>query len=160
MVSSRESRSRLKNLLVIPVFIIVAFLFFYSFHVPASNKKSPPISLQSASSSDSILAMAFSNHESNLQISGQGVVTSVLPDDKSGTRHQRFIIMLASGQTLLIAHNIDIAPRIRNLQEGDLVQFFGEYEWNEKGGVIHYTHRAPKGGHMSGWLEHKGERYE
>jgi hypothetical protein len=151
---------RLKKLLILPVFVVVAFLFFYSFHVPASSKHSSPVPVQSAGSCDSILAKAFSNHESNLQVSGQGVVTKILPDDRSGTRHQRFIIMLASGQTLLIAHNIDIAPRIRNLQEGDLVQFSGEYEWNDKGGVIHYTHRAPKGGHISGWLEHAGKRYE
>jgi hypothetical protein len=150
----------MKNLLILPVLVLVAFLFFYSFHVPVSNKKSPPISLQSASSSDSILAMAFSSHESNLQVSGQGVVISILPDDKSGKRHQRFIIRLASGQTLLIAHNIDIAPRIRDLREGDVVTFSGEYEWNAKGGVIHYTHRASGGNHMSGWLEHAGKRYE
>jgi hypothetical protein len=53
-----------------------------------------------------------------------------------------------------------IAPRIPDPREGDLVQFSGEYEWNVKGGVIHYTHRATGGTHISGWLEHAGKRYQ
>ena len=35
-----------------------------------------------------------------------------LPDDNKGTRHQRFILKLSSGQTLLVAHNIDLADKI------------------------------------------------
>ena len=120
----------------------------------------PSISEKSHGTSDSIIASAFSNHESNLQVSGQGVVTRLLPDDNIGTRHQRFIIRLASGQTLLIAHNIDRALRIKSLRKGDTVQFYGEYEWNEKGGVLHWTHRDPTGAHAAGWLQHKGKKYQ
>jgi Protein of unknown function (DUF3465). len=50
-----------------------------------------------------------------------------LPDDEQGSRHQRFILRLASGRTLLVAHNIDLAPRIDGLQVGDQVAFSGEY---------------------------------
>ena len=84
----------------------------------------------------------------------------MLPDDTNGSKHQKFIIKLSSGQTLLIAHNIDIAPRISSLQESDSVQFYGEYEWNEKGGVLHWTHRDPNGTHVDGWLEHKSQKYQ
>ena len=82
-----------------------------------------------------------------------------LSDDEDGSRHQRFIIALRSGQTLLVAHNIDIAPRIASLREGDVVRFSGVYEWNEKGGVIHWTHRDPNGLHAGGWLSHNGQTY-
>lgn len=94
------------------------------------------------------------------QVRGSGVVTRILPDDNDGSRHQRFILRIDSGRTLLIAHNIDLAPRIGSLREGDTVAFYGEYEPNDKGGVIHWTHRDPQGRHVGGWLEHKGRRYE
>jgi hypothetical protein len=92
--------------------------------------------------------------------SGSGTVIRILPDDQAGSRHQRFIIKLPSGQTLLIAHNIDIAPRIANLSIGDTISFLGQYESNAKGGVIHWTHRDPKGLHAAGWLNHKGQMYQ
>ena len=55
---------------------------------------------------------------------------------------------------------IDLAPRIDALRGGDRVAFHGEYEWNERGGVIHRTHHDPRGSHPGGWLEHAGRRYE
>ena len=103
---------------------------------------------------------AFENQRSNLQIEGQGTVIKVLPDDTHGSRHQRFIIQLASGQTLLIAHNIDLAPRINGLSKGDRIEFAGEYEWNHKGGLIHWTHRDPAMRHAGGWLKHRGKLYQ
>ena len=84
----------------------------------------------------------------------------VLPDDRKGSRHQRFILTLDSGQTVLIAHNIDLAPRVPELKRGDVVQFKGEYEWNERGGVVHWTHHDPNGKHAPGWLRREGQRYD
>lgn len=115
---------------------------------------------QSGTSSDEVLADAFENGRSNLQVSGSGVVTRILADDNDGSRHQRFILQLGSGQTLLVAHNIDIAPRISSLREGDAVEFYGEYEWNDQGGVIHWTHRDPGGSHIDGWLKHDGKLFQ
>ena len=120
----------------------------------------PSDTVSSAMQSDAIIAKAFTDHAANVQVRGQGIVTTLLADDTSGSRHQRFIIRLASGQTLLITHNIDIAPRIDSLQVGDNVAFYGEYEWNVKGGLIHWTHRDPDGSHVAGWIEHGGKRYQ
>ncbi len=106
------------------------------------------------------IIQAYQNQISNIQVSGSGKVSRVLSDDNKGSRHQRFLLRLASGQTLLVAHNIDLAPRINGLQQGDSVQFTGEYEWNSRGGVIHWTHRDPGGRHAGGWLKHKGRKYE
>ena len=94
------------------------------------------------------------------QVSGSGKVVRILSDDNEGSRHQRFILGLSSGQTLLVAHNIDLAPRISSLQTGDTVKFYGEYETNSQGGVIHWTHHDPQGRHVAGWLEHEGRRYQ
>jgi uncharacterized protein DUF3465 len=93
-----------------------------------------------AAANDSVFASAFEKHASNIQVEGQGTVAKILPDDNDGSRHQRFIVRLSSGQTILIAHNIDLTPRV-SLNEGDVVAFSGEYEWNPKGGVVHWTHR-------------------
>ncbi|WP_094586812.1 DUF3465 domain-containing protein [Synechococcus sp. BO 8801] len=121
----------------------------------------PILSLTSYSSAaDKVIANAYQAQQSGVQVGGEGVVDRVLPDDDDGSRHQRFILRLASGQTLLIAHNIDIAPRIEALRSGDRVAFYGQYEWNAEGGVIHWTHHDPDGQHVSGWLKYNGMVYQ
>jgi hypothetical protein len=109
---------------------------------------------------DSVLQTAFNNRQSDLQVQGEGVVTRVLPDDNDGSRHQRFILRLGTGQTLLITHNIDLAPGVTGLDIGDTVAFYGEYEWNAQGGVIHWTHHDPHNRHVDGWLKHRGRTYQ
>ncbi len=109
---------------------------------------------------DSATYDAFIKHKSNVQVSGKGVVIKLLPDDVSDSKHQKFIIKLSSGQTLLVAHNIDLAPRVSSVGMGDTIEFSGEYEWNEKGGVLHWTHKDPSGFHIAGWLKHKGKIYQ
>ena len=103
---------------------------------------------------------AYKNRRSNVQVNGNGIVIRLLRDDNKGSRHQKFILRLSSGQTLLVAHNIDLAPRINSISNGDQVQFYGEYEWNNKGGVVHWTHRDPNGHHIGGWLKHNGRIYQ
>lgn len=112
-----------------------------------------------ASASDAI-AEAFHTRQSDVQVQGEGTVVHLLPDDTRGSQHQKFILELASGQTLLISHNIDLAPRINALRKGDRVQFYGEFEWNPKGGVVHWTHHDPAGRHAHGWLKHQGVTYQ
>ena len=116
--------------------------------------------VDTVSGGDQIFTDAFANHRRNIQVQGSGIVTRVLADDNDGSRHQRFIIQLGSGQTLLIAHNIDLAGRIDSLKEGDRVSFNGEYEWNPQGGVIHRTHHDPAGRRLSGWVKHNGRTYQ
>lgn len=93
-------------------------------------------------------------------VTGHGTVIRLLPDDNNGSRHQRFILRLESGQTVLVAHNIDLAQRIDGLTVGSMVDFKGVYETNDKGGVIHWTHRDPDGRHDDGWLKWNGMIYQ
>ncbi|MBP8550662.1 DUF3465 domain-containing protein [Vibrio cholerae] len=109
---------------------------------------------------DAVLQQAYKLQQSDIQVQGFGQVVKVLPDDNDGSKHQKFILKLNSGQTLLVAHNIDLAPRIPNLKVGDSVEFYGEYEWNKKGGVLHWTHKDPQNRHAHGWLKHNGQVYE
>lgn len=88
----------------------------------------------------------------------EGSVERILSDDNSGSRHQRFIMALEGGRTLLIAHNIDLAPRAP-VAEGGAVAVRGEYEPNDLGGVLHWTHHDPDGDHPGGWIEVDGKLY-
>jgi hypothetical protein len=156
--------SRMKKLLFVIAALLAGYYYFSNQHsvTPSNESNTAQIQspIQSPDNSDAVLANAFANRVSNLQVSGQGVVIKLLPDDNSGSRHQKFIVKLANGQTLLVAHNIDLAPRVSGLSEGDSVMFNGEYKWSEKGGLLHWTHRDPDGSHPSGWLKHHGQTYQ
>jgi hypothetical protein len=138
------------------VFLVVAALVFVYVQ---DGEISPPWN-PTPTVADSVLEDAFNNGQSDIQVRGQGTVVKILSDDLDGSRHQRFILKLGSGQTLLISHNIDLAPRVDGLRTGDSVEFFGEYEWNSKGGVVHWTHHDPNGRHVAGWLKHRGRTYQ
>jgi len=116
-----------------------------------------PVAADSASVS---IARAYAQQLSNVQVESSGVVARVLKDDKEGSRHQRIVVRLASGHTVLIAHNIDLAPRVEGVREGAPISFSGEYEWNNKGGVVHWTHRDPSGRHRAGWIKYAGHTYQ
>ena len=106
------------------------------------------------------IAQAYQQKRGDVQVQASGRVKALLRDDNEGSRHQKFILELENGQTVLVAHNIDLAPRIDDLKKGDLVEFNGEYEYSDKGGVIHWTHRDPQNRHEHGWLKHNGKIYE
>lgn len=113
-----------------------------------------------AQASEQAILDAYAQGASNVMVEADGQVDRLLSDDLEGSRHQRFIVRLPSGHTVLISYNIDIAPRIDALRQGDTVRFHGEYEWNSQGGVVHWTHHDPNGSHPGGWIEHQGQRYE
>lgn len=165
----------MKKLLIL---IIALFAFYqYIFYIPSSlnptntEQVNPSHTLDRTATetqknivphvnSNNNISKAFENRSSNIQVQGHGTVIKLLRDDLKGSRHQKFIIRLSSGQTLLIAHNIDLAPRINSIRKGDIVEFYGEYAWNSKGGVIHWTHHDPGGRHIGGWIKHNGQTYQ
>lgn len=102
----------------------------------------------------------FDERSDGDMVESAGTVERVLPDDNDGSRHQRFIVRIDGGQTLLIAHNIDLAPRVEGLARGDTVRFRGRYEVNQRGGVVHWTHHDPRGEQTGGWIEYRGKRYQ
>ncbi|MEO7521615.1 MAG: DUF3465 domain-containing protein [Gemmatimonas sp.] len=129
---------------------------------PSTRRKTPRPAARATtptSSGDAVLRRAFEQRGRNVEVEGRGTVTRILSDDREGSRHQRFVLKLASGQMVLITHNIDIAPRIAALRTGDEVEFRGEYEWTARGGVVHWTHSDPDGRHRGGWLRHHGRTY-
>ena len=140
--------------------IIVLLIGFGIYGYLQNNPNTVSSFTEEGINSNQAISDAYQNRLSDIQVRGSGKVSRILSDDNKGSRHQRFILRLSSGQTLLVAHNIDLAPRINNLQNGDSVQFYGEYEWNSKGGVIHWTHHDPGSQHVGGWLKHNGRKYK
>jgi len=102
---------------------------------------------------------AFSERRSGFMTEASGRVSKILPDDREGSRHQRFVVDLPSGHSVLVTHNVDLAERVP-LRRGERVRFRGQYEWNDLGGVVHWTHHDPQGHHDTGWIEHRDERYQ
>jgi len=141
--------------------IFLAILIVVGFWLIIQNNKNVfDLSTEQTADENQSVLNAVHNHLKGVQVRGNGKVSRILSDDNYGDRHQRFILRLDSGHTVLIAHNIDIAPRVKFLERGDVVQFYGEFEWNSKGGVIHWTHHDPNGHHKGGWLKHNSRVYK
>ena len=147
-LNKKFTRSKLLRLILIALVIGGAYLY---------EKQNPSTQVEYTGSS---LEYAISNRLSDTQVQGNGIVLTVLPDDNQGSRHQKLLVKLKDGHVILIAHNIDLAPRIDVIRKGDQLAFNGEFEWNEKGGVVHWTHHDPQNKHPHGWLEHLGQRYQ
>lgn len=103
---------------------------------------------------------AYKKKLEDVFIEDAGEVVKLLKDDTYGAQHQRFIVRVMNGKTVLIAHNIDIASRINTLQVGDKITFRGEYVYNPKGGILHWTHHDPDGSSAGGWIQHAGKIYQ
>jgi hypothetical protein len=115
-----------------------------------------------AQASAGALAEAYRSKRSGMMVEGRGTLARLLADELEGDRHQRFVVELDDGQTVLVAHNIDVAPRVP-LERSDVgapIEFRGQYQWNAQGGVLHWTHRDPAGSHPGGWLRFRGKTYE
>ena len=104
------------------------------------------------------LMEAFKNHQSKRWLEVDGTISKTLKDDIKGDRHQKFILKLANGHTVLVAHNIDLAPRVP-LRKNDRVSIRARYEWSKQGGVLHWTHLDPRMHIEGGWIQHKGKKY-
>ena len=102
---------------------------------------------------------AYKKNDDGSWIEVTGFVRRLLSDDDEGSRHQRFIIDIGNRRTLLIAHNIDLAKRVP-VGMGDRVQIRGMYEWNDLGGLVHWTHHDPLGVEDGGYLRYRTRVYE
>ena len=146
--------------------VVVAIVTFRSDLLPVaipSVLAEPTVFWQSVAKTngDGQVLSAYKHKLSNVIVEDvSGTVEKLLADDLEGSRHQRFIIRMTDGHTLLIVHNIDLALRLNSLRVGDRVSVKGEYEWNEQGGLIHWTHRDPNSQHEDGWIIHENVRYE
>lgn len=137
------------------IWLIIAFIL-----IGYAASQYSPVQPNSLPHSLDTIEQAIEQHQHNVQLEISGNIVKLLRDDLNGSRHQKFLVKIASGQTILVAHNIDLAPRIEGLKVGDIITIYGEYEWNEKGGVIHWTHHDPAKHHVGGWIKYQGKTYQ
>jgi len=138
---------------LLPLLIVVGLVIYQ--YYSASNE-AVDSGLQTGSHA---VEQAFAAQRSGQWLETSGRVTRVLRDDNEGARHQKFILELDDGHTVLVVHNIDLARRIP-AREGLSLTVRGRYEWNDRGGVIHWTHHDPDGREQGGWIEVADVRYE
>ena len=134
--------------------LIVVGLVIYQYYT--ADNEAVDAGLQADSHA---VEQAFAAQRSGLWLETSGRVIRVLKDDNEGARHQKFILELDDGHSVLVAHNIDLARRIP-ARQGLSLTVRGRYEWNERGGVIHWTHHDPDGREQGGWIEVGDVRYE
>jgi hypothetical protein len=110
---------------------------------------------------NSAIVQDFQGHRSNVEVTADGSVLTLFPDRQSSTGiHEQFILRLAGSDiTVEVEHNISIGARVP-LTEGDRLIVHGEYIWNAKGGLIHFTHHDPQGKHEAGYIKDKGQTYD
>lgn len=155
-------QSRISRAVILVLLILLALLTgrFAEIDRPDAEKRNTNDVATYATIDFLPVSEAFQDQLQDVLVEGSGTVVKVLPDDTKGSRHQRLIVKVGAEQTILIAHNIDLAPRIPNINRGDSLSFRGSYVYNEKGGIIHWTHRDPQGEHPDGWLIHNGKTYD
>ncbi len=149
MAGSRNSRLLLRLVLVLVLGAIAAW----------QVRQTPDNPGPDADGATGAVEAAWQDHRSGIMLQTAGRVQRLLADDREGSRHQRFLLDLPSGHTVLVVHNIDLAQRVP-MAVGDEVVLHGQFEWNERGGLIHWTHHDPAGRHEGGWIEHDGRRYD
>lgn len=110
---------------------------------------------------DAAVCMAYSASRSHVEVVADGTVTRLLGVQPGRVSpHEGFLLRLASGCSLIVRveANTDFTGPI-SLERGQHVVVKGEYEYYSLGGVIHWTHRDPRGHHENGYIEAGGHVY-
>jgi len=143
---------------ILSILALLISAYFANDYVNEGNNNTPGTETnKQQKANNNQLESLIRKRQSNIIITIDAIVINVLSDDNQGDRHQRLILKVGRN-TLLLAHNIDLAPRVP-VRKGDTIQVRGEYEWNEKGGVIHWTHKTNNKKHANGWIIFNNKKY-
>lgn len=150
-----ERKARPVALIFFVLVLVVAW--YLESHKADDLPKGAPGAGSSATPAEA-LEQAIAKRRSGVWVEGEGTIVRLLPDDRTGDRHQLCLVELPGGHTIKIAHNVDLAPKLP-WKKGDELAFRGRFEWNAKGGVVHWTHHDPGGRREGGWLKLGGRTY-
>ncbi len=137
---------------------------------PARKARGAPVALAAAilgacattqSPDNRAVCAAYSSTRSHVEVVADGSVTRIL-GVQSGriSPHEGFLFRLGSDCSLVVRveANTDFTGPIP-LANGERVLVKGEYEYYPLGGVIHWTHRDPRGRHEGGYIVAGGRTY-
>lgn len=125
----------------------------------ANNNKSGQSQAVDESASDSdIVRAARDQRRVDFVEGGSLVVTKLLPDDRSGLKHQKWVVRLSSGQQMEAVYNLDMCPRVQ-LSVGDVIAMGGQFVWTKKGPLLHWLHHDPRGNRPDGYVYVNGKYY-
>lgn len=105
---------------------------------------------------EQVLDQVMHSKANRPQVFVKGTVIKMLPEDKVGLPHQKYIMSAFSGIKLQVVSNLDFG-RIP-VVVGSVVEVCGEY-LNAEGGMVHWTHFDPHGGHPDGYTLLNGKLY-
>ncbi len=119
---------------------------------------------------DRAVCDAYAAGRSHVEVVADGIVTRTLgvaPGRPSTTLragsspHEGFLMRLSSACSLIVRveANTDFTGSFP-LAPGQRVNVKGEYEYYPMGGVVHWTHRDPRGRHEGGFIQTGGGLYE
>jgi len=112
-------------------------------------------------SSDLVVSEAYQQRLPKAEVRDGGDITQLLPPDPtpaSGTASQRCRVRTRDGQQeFTFKFNITGSETLK-LQVGRTIQFFGEYKFDEQGGVVQAPFKG-KSGRYNGWAVYENHRY-
>lgn len=113
-------------------------------------------------SGNATVCAAHTSRHSHIETDATGTISRLLHESHGRYGpHAQFLVRLDSScaLTVRVAANEAFTGRLP-LRVGEHVRVRGEYEYYRRGGVIHWTHRDPRGHHDNGFIELRGRLYE
>jgi len=113
--------------------------------------------------SNAVVYDAWRAGRSHIEVTASGSVARVLGQRQGPSGdHEGFLVHLRGadghGLTVRVEDNVDITGPL-TLKDGDDVVVRGEYIYDPRGGLIHYTHHDPRGRHVPGYVRVNGRLY-
>ncbi|MDP3509818.1 MAG: DUF3465 domain-containing protein [Candidatus Melainabacteria bacterium] len=108
---------------------------------------------------DAQIIQAQSQQARKVELTVTAPIKKLLREEDYREPHQRFLLILSNGTTVLVANDLQYGT-YAPVQEGNVVRIHGEYIWNERGGVLHWTHKSDEPRHESGYIDFNGMRYQ
>ncbi len=118
----------------------------------------------SGTASNAAVYDAWRLGRSRVEVTAVGAVARILGEreGRSG-EHLGFLLHLTGsegrGLTVRVEDNLALTGPIA-IREGELATVRGEYIYDAGGGLIHYTHRDPRGRHEAGYVQAAGRLYQ